>query len=243
MLCFTPESLEFLLWIFIYIYMLQAIFLLQAGSHLTNTETSGESVPHRSSFRTSGFLQQGWSRFLHLHQWPLKYPCKASASWYFSIASLVGVKLVKKNNEENEKKNPSNWIISPWIGGEKLEHRPIRFRKRSWPNDSAIMKPYGSWPNIGPSDGIIGTISQIFCFFFKFLESESEWNDDFGIWCFFFVLWGRVDVTCTTPPAPASVKLAGLSVTLTGTSSPESVPKKKDVIYEVICIYIYYIYI
>ena len=44
----------------------------------------------------------------------------------------------------------------------------------------------------------------------------------------FFCLLGRVDVTSTTPPRKtASVKLAGLSVTLTGTSSPESVSQKK----------------
>ena len=108
--CFTPESLEFFLWIFI---CYKLYFLLQAGSHLTNAETSGE-LPHRSSFQTSGFLQQGWSRFLNLRQWPLKYPFKASASWYFSIASGLSSQIgFKKITRKMKKKSV------------KLDHFPM----------------------------------------------------------------------------------------------------------------------
>ena len=182
---------------------------------------------HLSRFRTSGFLQQGWSRFLNLHQWPLKYPFKGSASWYFSIASLVEVKLVKKIWGKCKKavKLDHFPMDRGWKIKEKMETSPSG-RKRSRPNGPPY-EALRSWPNIGPLMEFIGTISQIFCFFSSFWSLSRSEMMTLGYDAFFlFVGEGWCNIY-NTPRKTASVKLAGLSVTLTGTSSPESVSQKK----------------
>ena len=119
MLCFTPESLEFLLWMFI---CYKLYFCLQAGSHLTVSR-------NQWVMSTSIKLPNKWVSSAGLVSLPEPSPMAIETS--MSRVQLVGifrspVWLVcqigkNKNNEENEKKSVKLDHF-PMDRGEKLEH-------------------------------------------------------------------------------------------------------------------------
>ena len=225
------------------LYMLQAI-LFVAGWQPFDQRRNQWGIFHidQASGQVGFFSRAGLASctFTNGH-WNIH--SRVQLSWYFSIASLVGLKLVKKKITRKMKKKSVKLDHFPMDRGEKLKknwkHHPIR--KRSWPHDSAIWSPTEVDPTLAHWWNSLVQFHRSFVFF-----------QVFGVWVgvkwwlwdmmFFFVAEGWCNIY-NTPRKTASVKLAGLSVTLTGTSSPESVSqKKKDVIqrgYMYIYIYIY----